>query len=265
MKIFYTILFSLLILSTTLFSQENNTSKLANFTFGTELGIVAGTPIAPAEKGSTFTVGPEANEATMTVGNAKGQPGIGVHGAIFARYHFNKKIGIQSGLAYNAKKAAYKTPAYDQDYTYLFVIGPPEEQLTAEIATYFNGEVEGNFNNQYIEVPLLFLYSWNDKWTIQAGGYAAMLIKGSHKVWATGIVGDNFDTVENKFQDESESINKWDYGLSAGINYNIFRQFEAELRMSTGLRSIFSDDYLLAEDTVRNLYIELKANYTFKL
>lgn len=265
MKIFHTILFSLLILSTTLFSQ-NNTSKLANFTFGTELGIVAGTPIAPSEKGSTFTVGSGVNQTTMTVGDAKGRPGMGVHGAIFARYHFNKKIGIQSGLAYNAKKAAYKTPAYNQDYTYLFVIDLPDgSTTTAEIATFFNGEVEGNFNNQYIEVPLLFLYSWNDKWTAQAGGYAAMLLKGSHKVWATGIVGDNFDTVDNKFQDESESINKWDYGLNAGINYNIFRQFETELRVSTGLRSIFSDDYQLAEDTVRNLYIELKANYTFKL
>lgn len=265
MKTFYTILLSFILFSTS-FSQESNTSKLNNFTFGTELGIVVGTPIAPAEKGSTFTVGPEVNQATMTVADAKGRLGIGVHGAIFARYHFNEKIGIQSGLGYNAKKAAYKTPAYDQDYTYLFVIDLPDGSTeTAEIATYFNGEVEGNFHNQYLEVPLLFLYSWNDKWTAQAGGYAAMLLKGSHKVWATGIVGDNFDTVDNKFQDESAAINKWDYGLNAGINYNIFRQFETELRISTGLRSIFSDDYQLAEDTVRNLYIELKANYTFKL
>ncbi len=246
--------------------DRESTSFLSKITFGTELGIIYGTPIAPADKGSTITVGPEGNQATITVDDAKGRPGLGLHGAIFARYHIKNQLALQIGLAYNAKKATYESPVYNQDYTYNQVLNLPDgSTATAVIETFFNGEVDGEFNNQYLEIPISIRYYWNDKWSVVGGGYTAFLLKGGHDVWATGIVGDNFDFVEREYSNESENIGKIDYGLSAGLNYKIFGQFETELLFSSGLRTIFSSDYQLAEDTVRNVYVQLKANYTFKL
>ncbi len=229
--------------------QQNTKSFLRDkMIFGTEVGIIFGTPYGPAEEG------------------AKGKPGLGLHGAIFARYDIAPRFGMQLGLAYNAKKASYSSPVIDQDYTYYQDLNLPDgSTVTAVIETFFNGTAKGKFNNHYLEAPVMVFFNLSDKWSVLGGGYAALLLKGEHKVWATGVVGDNFDTVEDEFSDESEFISKWDFGLNTGVNYKIYKQIECELKISSGLKSIFKDEYQLAEDTIRNIYMELKANYTFQL
>ncbi len=246
--------------------DEYKTNLVDKFVFGTEIGVAAGTPIGPAEKGQTATVGYAPNDVIVTTKDPSGRPGLGLHAGIFTRYLINEKMALQLGLAYNAKKASYEAPVHDKEYTHYEDINLPDGSVTtAVIESFFNGTVEGKFNNQYLEAPLVFIYNLGDKWSVHGGPYASYLLKGKHHVWATGIVGDNFTAVEDQFSDESSSINTWDYGLNAGVNYKIFRQIECELRISSGLRSIFSDEYLLAEDTIRNLYLNLKANYTFQL
>ncbi len=246
-KNFTLILAFLMFISSYSFAQEEQTPKKSNFVFGSELGIITGSPIGPAEEG------------------AKGKLGIGLHTGVFAKYFFNNAVAFQWGLAYNAKKASYETPVYDQDYTYHQDIALPDgSTVTAIIDTYFNGNVRGNFNNTYLESPILVYYYFNPRFSLHGGGYAALLLRGNHEVWATGVVGDNFDTVADEYSDESPFINKWDYGMSLGVNYKVYKQIECELRLSSGLRSIFSSEYQLADVTVRNVYMELKANYTFQ-
>lgn len=266
MKSILLLSFIILLSSITLFSQDEDAPKYTKFSFGTELGVMYGTPIGPAEKGSTISVGISPNDTLITLNDPKGTPGLGLRVGIFGRYNFNDKLAMQIGLAYDVKRANYEAPAYDQDYllrgftdngTY---IAFPEPQ-----PVFFNGNVRGEFNNKYLEAPFIVLYKISDKWKVQGGGYLALLLSGSHQVWATGIVGDNFLNIDNEFSDESDSISKWDYGVNAGVSYKVFRQIETELRISTGLRSIFSDDYQLADDTIRNVYLELKANYVFEL
>lgn len=254
----------ILLASLSLFSQDENEAKYSKFSFGTELGVMYGTPIGPSDKGSTITVGTAPNDVSLILDDPKGSPGLGLRVGVFGRYAITDKVGVQLGVAYTVKKANYSAPAYDQDYTDVQELELPDGSfITITTPTFFNGNVRGEFNNKYLEFPLTVLYHFNDKWTVNGGGYAAMLLSGSHKVWATGIVGSNFLAIENEFSDESDSIGKWDYGLNVGVSYNILKQLEAEFRISSGLRSVFSDDYQLAEDTIRNVYMELKANYVF--
>lgn len=258
--------FVILFTSISLFSQDENQSKYAQFSFGTELGVMYGTPIGPSDKGSTISVGTAPNDVLLTLDGPSGRPGLGLRVGVFGRYQLIEKLGIQIGLAYAAKKANYSAPAYDQDYTDIQeVILPNGNPFTIVTPTYFNGNVKGEFNNKYLEVPFVVLYDLSEKWKVQGGGYTAMLLSGSHEVWATGIVGNNFLEIENEYKDESSAISTWDYGLNAGVSYKVFRQIETEFRISSGLRSVFRDDYTLKEETIRNIYMELKANYIFEL
>ncbi len=216
--------------------------------FGTSIGAAIGTPIGPAEEGAT------------------GAPGVGLHAGILTRYYFNDKIGLQIGLNYSSKKAKYDSPANDRFYTYIIEqVISPDETIELVVDTYFNGQVEGEFSNQYLGAPIDVYYRLNDKWTVLGGVYFAYLLRGKHDVYATGIVGDNFLDVDNEYSDESFGLRDQDYGFNAGINFRAFNQIEAELRITTGLTSIFRDDYPGTTDTIRNVYLELKANYLFTL
>ncbi len=267
MKQILLLIFVIFLNITFLFSQdEGNAPKRSKFIFGTDVGILYGTPIGPSEKGSTITVGTAPNDVSLTLNDPKGSPGFGLHIGVFGRYNFNQKIGLQLGLAYRVKKATYQAPTYDQDYTLEGITLADGTYLpyTEPLDTYFNGTVKGEFSNKYLEVPIVVLYQFSKKWKVLGGSYLSYLLNGSHKVLASGIVGNNFLAIEDEFSDESAFINKWDYGVNTGVNYQIYNNIECGFRISSGLRSIFTEDYVL-EDTVRNLYMTLKANYTFQL
>ncbi len=231
----------LLIFSGSSFSQDTEAKQ--PFSWGMKVGVIAGTPIGPSEEGAT------------------GSPGIGLHIGVAGKYDISERWSVQGDVVYNQKKAKYKTPVRDQDYEYEQIFEFPDTTIIAIIPTYFNGEVEGEFYNHYLEVPLNANYKLSKRWYLTFGIYGSYLIKGSHQVIANGIVGDNFDTVENRSQDETEGLNKWDYGLNTGVRYQVGESLNCELRISSGMRSIFNDDYQLAEDTVRNLYLQLSFGY----
>lgn len=246
LSVIITIVLSSLSLSLT--SQDESSQSNNRFIFGTELGAIYGTPIGPAEKGAT------------------GKPGLAPVLGFFARYKINDKWGIQTGLNYNEKKASYNSPVIDQSYDYTY-----EEEVQGNILVFeidsiiLNGSVRGKFFNKYLQAPFLVYYDLNDKLSIQGGGYISYLLSGGHDVWASGVLGNNFTTLDDYYSNEKNSISNWDYGASLVVNYDIYKHFEAELRITTGLRSVFSDEYVLAEDRIRNVYLALKINYTFKL
>lgn len=235
-----------LFLSTSIFAQDQSNSS--PFTFGTEIGATVGSPIGPAEKG------------------AKGKLGLGPTVGIFARYEINPRWNIQTGLNYIHKKATYSSPVNDQSYDYIY-----EQEVQGDILVFeiegiiLNGSVRGEFNNKYIQAPIIGFYNFNDRFSINGGYYIAYLISAGHDVWATGVLGNNFTTLDDYYSNEKESIAQWDHGASIGANYKLRRQLEAELNISTGFSSVFSDDYQAAEDTIRNTYLTLKVNYTFQL
>ncbi len=235
--------------------EEEPSTQRSKFTFGTELGIVLGTPYQKPEEG------------------AKGNLGIGPNLGIFARYRIIDKLSVQTGLTYVVKKAKYDTPAVDRYYkddvaakdsdgNPLIINGEP---IIFDIETFFNGTVEGSFNNKYIENPILVIYDLGSRWSLHTGFYTSYLLSGEHKGKATGVVGDNFLTLDKEEFDESSDINTWDYGLNLGANYKVFKQLECELRLTSALRSVFQDDYQAADGIVRNMYLQAKVNYTFQL
>ena len=69
--------------------------------------------------------------------------------------------------------------------------------------------------------------------------------------------------VENQAFDESQHLRTLDYGLVGGIRYRTDFGINCDLRLTSGMRSVFKDTYPLAEGVVRNIYLQLAAGYIF--
>jgi len=86
---------------------------------------------------------------------------------------------------------------------------------------------------------------------------------GPREDGATGKLGIGTIAVENQAFDESQHLQTLDYGLIGGIRYQTNFGINYELRMTTGMRSVFKNTYPLAEGVVRNIYLQLTAGYKF--
>ncbi len=226
-----------------------NASAQNFFSYGIKGGISLGTPIGPAPKSETL--------------KASGTPGIGPNLGIFARYDFKKKWGFQAEFYYTQKKGKFITPLVDQQYTYEQEIVLPDTTVVAYVETVFNGKATGKFDNRYLEMPILGFYQFSDRFSLTFGPYISYLLRGGNSGVADGNVGFGDLPVVEDF-DESEEIAKWDYGVATGVRYETKRGVNYQLLITTGLTSIYKDSYVLTEDLIRNLYLQLTAGYRFR-
>jgi len=217
----------------------------AQFSGGIKLGLTAGTPIGAMEKG------------------AKGQPGLGTIGGILTEYRVTEKWGIGFELYYTQKKSSFNTPASVDEYDYLYY--PPGPVDSIWLVAKFDGIVDGSFDNRYIQVPILGHYYFSDRFSLIAGPYFAYLLGGDISGTSTGEVTIHVGKidVENQPFNESQHLETLDYGLATGARYKTNFGMIYDLRLTTGLRSVFKDTYPLADGVVRNIYLEFTAGYKF--
>jgi len=217
----------------------------AQLTTGIKLGLTTGTPIGPVEDGAT------------------GKLGLGSVAGILAEYQVNDKWRLGIELYYTQKKSTFSTPATVDEYDYLF--SPPGTDTMVWIVAEFQGFVDGQFDNRYIEMPILGHYYFSERFGATFGPYFSYLLEGDISGVSTGDVTIGVGTlpVENEVFDESQHLETLDYGLVGGIRYRTNFGMNYELRLTSGLRSVFKDTYPLAEGVVRNIYLQLTAAYKF--
>lgn len=227
-----------------LFSLSLNIAN-AQLTTGIKLGLTTGTPIGPREDGAT------------------GQLGLGSIAGVLAEYRVNEKFGLGVELYYTQKKSSFSTPATVDEYDYLFQ--PPGTDTMVWIVAEFEGFVDGQFDNRYIEVPILGHYYLSERFGVTFGPYFSYMLQGEISGTSNGDVTINAGMlpVENQAFDESQHLETLDYGLVGGIRYRTNFGMKYELRLTSGMRSIFKDTYPLAEGVVRNIYLQLTAAYMF--
>jgi hypothetical protein len=213
-----------------------------NVNFGLTGGLTAGTPYGPSEEGAT------------------GKPGKGTMLGFFIKYKLSERFRIQSELFYSFKGASFETPV-SGDTTYQKVI----LGTTYYIPTSYSGRVRGIFGNQYFDLPVLLTIKLNKKFYFLIGPQFSYLYKGKNTGKADIKVGSDpnnpYTTVTDEPFDQSDQINRWDYSIAGGFNYEANKRMNFNLKLTRGLRSIYKDTYTMANGTVRNIYMQCSLDY----
>ena len=125
--------------------------------------------------------------------------------------------------------------------------------------TIYNGWEEGKFDNRYIDIPLYASYDLSKRFRLMFGGYVSYLIKGNNTCSADIEVGDPnhpFTTVYNEPFDQSSELSNFDYGLHLGTTYTTKRRMNFGISLTTGLKSIYKQNYKYIDGAVRNVYLQ---------
>lgn len=100
-----------------------------------------------------------------------------------------------------------------------------------EYNNFLQGEGEYRFNFNYLELPIMAVFSIGDNFNIQAGPYVAYLSSVNIKdMEEDGSIQGVKDLDESNF-------NRFDYGLAAGIGAD-FNGFTAGVRYNYGLNEV---------------------------
>lgn len=210
--------------------------------FGIQLGANIGTPIGKAAEGAT------------------GAPGMGGLYGLVAQFRITDFVGLQTEFHYSYKKASFATPI-SGDTTIQQEVLPG---FFVPIATYFNGSVAGNFENIYMELPLMATLNIKNDFSVIVGPYLGYLAHASNTGLADVVIGNNFRHDVDVPFDQSEFLNPWDYGAVWGVQYDAAEGFNMGIRMTTGLRSIYVNSYSQTDGPVRNVYLQGSIGYLLR-
>lgn len=216
------------------------TADAQNMWWGVKGGINLGTPYGKAEESAT------------------GAPGIGPRMGLFLRTHVKNRLDVQIEALYSVKGGKYDTPV-SGDTVY-------EEEIMGIkylIPTYYEGRVEGEFKNVYLDFPITARYEASRKFFLSFGPQISYLLNGSNTGTADMDIGENYSSVTDEPFDESSELNKWDYSLLFAGSYETPGGLNFELGLNYGLRSIYKASYDKIDNTYRNIYLHLMVGYRF--
>ncbi len=251
--------FSLLIAANFCFAQEIKAPSLTNkndkistldfpkFEFGITAGVNAGAPfptkaLSASDKGGLGT-----------------SPRIGLQ----AQYNISKKFSILAEWAYSHKQASFESEVIDQEQSFRQVIqNPPYAPIIVEGVIVISGTTVGAFDLQYLEFSLLPQYHFNNRFSMCLGGYAADLWRGTNKgVLTGGHLGISTQILEDIPFDNSDEIQRFDYGAIAGLSYKLFNNLHVNLRATRGFTSVYKPTFTRVDYEVRNTYLQLGADF----
>ncbi|MCK4677291.1 MAG: PorT family protein [Bacteroidales bacterium] len=216
-------------------------AQAQNMTWGLKFGLNAGTPVGKAEK------------------EASGSPAVGPRMGGFVRFKVKSRIDLQAEVLYSFKGGSYETPV-SGDTVYKQVISG----ITFNIPTYYKGWVEGQFDNIYLDIPIMARFHTSERFFLLFGPQVSYLLKGKNTGTADIEIGENFSKVTDEPFDESDQLNLWDYSLILAGNYQTRKGWNVDLGISAGLRSIYKSNYDKVEGVIRNIYLYCTIGYTLR-
>lgn len=209
--------------------------------FGLKGGVNIGTPVGVAEEG------------------ASGSLGVGPLIGMYFAYDLSNKWAIHGEFLYSYKGSKFHTPVSgDTIYRYDTEL-PDGTVIPSEAHTTYRGTVDGKFNNRYLDVPLFASYALGKRFKLLGGAYISYLLYGENKGFADIEVGDPespFTYVEDEEFDQSSELNTWDYGVLLGTTFDTGYRINVGLSATTGLRSIYRNNYKYIDGVVRNVYLQ---------
>ncbi len=197
--------------------------------------------------------------------------GIAFHAGLAVDYALSEKMSIQSGLLFTIKGANDDLDALAKDYDELYNVTGVE----------VTGSSTNRFN--YLEIPIHFAYSINEKLQLYAGPYVAIGFGGKAKSDITIAFDGESDTDVNEtifksvmgevdladLADDELPLNGLDFGLNLGIGYKVTPAILVNAGYSLGLANLNSykikdyPDYKPEDAKMSNNVISLSVTYLF--
>ncbi|MCX2477024.1 outer membrane beta-barrel protein [Pedobacter sp. MC2016-05] len=133
----------------------------------------------------------------------------------------------------------------------------------------FSGTNTTNVKNLYLSLPVYAVYQTDNHWTIKLGFYASRLIRPSF----SGSVSDGYlrkgDSLGEKITITSATFNfdekqrKTDFGLFAGGEKMVYKDFSVKADLQWGLRPVFPDSFTGISFNMYNIFATLGISYQF--
>lgn len=163
------------------------------------------------------------------------KPMFGANIGAFAQIKLSDKFDIQPEILYSNQVTKMKNVGAN-----IFDI-------------YYTGDLKWNLS--YINVPILFKYSVDDKSFIEAGPQVGFLTSAKASTKLT-----QYSPIVK--QDVKEAFESIDFGFVIGVGYNINQHLIADLRYNIGLSNIAKTES--GDDTkIRNCVLALSLAYKF--
>lgn len=249
MKLKYIIAAALLTALATNTRAQNVRSFDLNLQLGYNIGATAPIPL-PAEVRKINSYNPKFN------------PSLGLTLA----YGLNEKWGLGAGVVFDWKGMRVKD---EVKYMHTTVTNPDGDgQLTG----YFVGENMTNVNMTYLTVPIYATYSFNPKWQVKLGIYAAKALSFGFD----GNVNNGYiriDTPTGQKQeidgegasfDFNNDIRDYDFGFLAGGEYRLSHRFGVYANLAWGVVPFFYKNSNPIEFTMTNIYGTVGITYRFR-
>ncbi len=241
----------LLLISLFVFSDNLMAQKL---TYGVRGGMTGGVIIGPFN--------PDTDS---------GKPVLNPNMGVYVNWKVNDDISLQSELIYNITGVKYETYVPNSDTIWPIVFTIQDEEITNYVETFLAGNVQGEYNLQYLEVPISLVWQLNDRLGVNLGARVAYLLNGENKGTARLDIGqyagkesvfDSYDDyvsalflhqIEEEF-DESHSINPFDIGITGGGQIRLNNRLQFALTANYGFMPV-QEKSSIVQHNYTNLFV----------
>lgn len=184
----------------------------------------------------SFKIGPKAGINFSTLSNvAKGKMLPGFYVGAVAEMKFTEKFSFQPELVYSSQ-------GVKNVYT---------ETLAAVSVRHHNHD-----KLEYINLPLLAKYYFTKGFSVELGPQFGLLLKATNK---DEITTNNVEVKKNT--DFKHEVNSFDFGIGAGLAYDISNGFFVNARYNLGLTNVGKSNQYY--DGSKNRVTQLGVGYKF--
>lgn len=165
---------------------------------------------------------------------------------------FSSKLGLGIGVFYKLILSDQLTLQPELNYM---------QQGTKLSGDILGESFESTFSLNYLQIPVLFKYSFGDmnatNFFVEAGPYIGIGI-GKEKI--ESCYGGKCETIENDYDGEDvEGPKPLDYGLQVGVGVNLNKNISVDARYLLGLSNLNGD----SEGSFKNKAINIGVGYSF--
>jgi hypothetical protein len=171
-------------------------------------------------------------------GTPKLKPNLGI--AFQRNFNENWSVGVE---------ASYHILSID---AYVEVISQPFWSDDRSYATYFSGEAFTSTELQFIEIPLIGYYHFNDRWSMVFGAYYSIILNGRLETegrngWISADKEDTDNTplpgTQNTSFNFNDELDNYDIGALIGYQWKVLDRVYLWGRFNVGFKSIFKPDF----------------------
>jgi hypothetical protein len=175
----------------------------------------------------------------------------GAYAGVFTDFNLGNRFGISTGLSMDWQRVSFEdrqsTLFSEADEAAFQEVDTTDLEVTANAMdpVYYVEGIDLNFtaNVFQLELPLKLTYSLDPKWTLMGGGYVNYVLTAFEQeelmVARQEIATGNASPLNLFRQDaiDKKILNRWNYGLEAGVLYKITPKWHLNLDVSYGLKN----------------------------